>query len=231
MKYDLTLITPTGGRPEAFALCERYVGRRETDLKIQWIVVNDFDDAPHLMATDIVRPTPRWQVGDKTLGRNIQAAAEHIKSDFVLFVEDDDWYSPKYFDYYYNQLQKYSMFGQGAAKYYNVATRQYMIHTNQKHASLCQTGIRTNELLKNLHCFTGDYPFHDLALWKIDCSKLIEPVSTLCIGIKGMTGRQGLGMGHRNDLSVSKDKKCVKLREWVGDDADSYINFYKGDNV
>lgn len=225
MSYDITLITPTGGRPEAFALCEQYVGRRKTDLSIQWIIVNDFDDAPHLMATDIIRPQPRWKEGDKTLGRNIMAAAEHIQSDFVLFIEDDDWYHPSYFQTYYDALQNHDMVGQGAAKYYNVATTQYMIHTNQKHASLCQTGIRTETLLKNLHCFEGDYPFHDLALWRSECNKVIEPVSNLCIGIKGMAGRAGLGMGHRQDLSLSKDHNFAMLHKWIGDDAENYKGF------
>ena len=225
MTYDITLITPTGGRPEAFALCEQYVGRRKTDLSIQWIIVNDYDDAPHLMATDIVRPDPKWKIGDKTLGRNIKAAAPMIKSDIVLFIEDDDWYSPDYIQHYYEKLQTVDLYGQGAAKYYNVATCQYMIHTNKQHASLCQTGIRTDKLINNLHCFDGAYPFHDLALWKIEATKQIDPVSNLCIGIKGMGGRAGLGMGHRNDLSLSRDKNYDVLKRWIGDDADNYKQF------
>lgn len=225
MSYDITLITPTGGRPEAFALCEQYVGRRNTDLAIQWIVVNDYDDAPHLMATDIIRPHPRWKEGDKTLGRNIKAAVEAVQSDFVLIIEDDDWYSPEYIQHYYNKLQLVELYGQGAARYYNVATTQYMIHTNRKHASLCQTGIRIEALKKHLYCFDGDYPFHDLELWKIPVTKQVDPMSNLCIGIKGMTGRAGLGMGHRQDLSLTKDREYVMLRQWIGEDVENYKGF------
>ena len=40
MKDTITLITPTGDRPLAFALCQNWM-RKQTVLPFQWVVVDD----------------------------------------------------------------------------------------------------------------------------------------------------------------------------------------------
>ena len=44
----------------------------------------------------------------------------------------------------------------------------------------------------------------------------------LVTGIKGMSGRGGIGMGHRADFTGSLDVTGSVLRQWVGSDASRY---------
>jgi len=221
-KYDVTLITPTGGREKALSLCRKYVESGSHGLSVQWIVVNDYDDEAYDFATDMV-----FVRGNNPLGQSILAAVPHIRSDFVLFMEDDDWYSSDYIPHYMDMLKKADLVGQAHAKFYNVGNGTYEYRSNSNEASLCQTGIRADVLLENLNAFDLEYnPNFDFVIWNSStCTKLLEPVSDLCVGIKGMAGRPGLGTGH-NRLP-HKDRNMTVLREWVGGDCESYADNYQ----
>lgn len=225
-QYDVTLITPTGGRPECIQRCHEFIKRNKTNLKVQWIIVNDFDDTYYEFATDMIF---NKKIGDRNknpIGSSIKQALKYIKSDFVLFIEDDDWYSSDYIQYYYDNLQRCSLFGQGFAKYYNIKNRSYEIRPNSTTASLCQTGIRTDFLIKNINCFDDEYaPFNDMKLWEhVDEDKVLELESNKCVGIKGSTGRLGLGDGHKN--LQNKDLDLNKLKDWVGSDFQLYKDYF-----
>lgn len=220
--YDITLITCTGGRNNAFSLCEEYVARQVGKLDIQWIVVDDVGSVTSSLATDVIYPTPKWREGQHTLGRNIREAIEKTNSPKVLFIEDDDWYAPDYVQYYHDKLERYDLFGQGRAVYYNVQHNNYHVHKNMGHASLCQTGIRTEMLFDNVAVFDAESPFYDIELWKVDCKKHIEDSSNLCIGIKGLAGRTGIGIGHRNNTNWITDVNRKMLRTLIGKDAENY---------
>jgi hypothetical protein len=221
MTYDITLITCTGNRPKAFKLCEHYVGRQKTGLNIQWIVVNDGNaDIESDLITDLIISKKKRKQGVNSLGSNMLLSLDKIQSDNVLFFEDDDWYSPQYVQYYYNKLQKHDLFGQGCAKYYNLKYKNYHVHKNMQHASLCQTGIKTELLLQNKNIFNSNDPFYDIELWRLDVDKYIEFKSDLCIGIKGL--HDGLGIGHKNNSTWQNDHNNVKLKEFIGNDYGLY---------
>jgi hypothetical protein len=44
------------------------------------------------------------------------------------------------------------------------------------------------------------------------------------IGIKGLPGRMGIGIGHRQSFKGQDDPDGLKLREWIGDDAGIYLH-------
>ena len=102
----LTLITPTGGRPEAFALCERWMGRQTYRGDVQWIVVDDCEEATVVtMGQTVIRPQPWWKLGAPTTQyANVRAALELVKHDKIVHIEDDDWYGPTYLETTYHRL-------------------------------------------------------------------------------------------------------------------------------
>jgi hypothetical protein len=64
----VTLLTVTGGRPEAWGLCKRWMAA-QTVQPDRWIIVDDVGDVPE--AT--IQVTPRWQPGQNTQARNLLA--------------------------------------------------------------------------------------------------------------------------------------------------------------
>lgn len=235
MKYDVTLITPTGGRKYQMRLCEMYVRRQRLNgIRMQWIVVDDFADSTlDYQCTDIIHRHPFWSDGQNTLGLNILAALDRIESDICLFFEDDDWYREDYVDYYYSNITQhnYDIFGQGRAKYYNVRNGNHMIHNNTKHASLAQTGIKTDILIANRSIFEREEKFYDLHLWRVSRNSFVTPISDRCIGIKGMPGRAGIGMGHNRQYGTKDMHGRPMLQQWVGDDWRKYDIFFEENQV
>ena len=72
MESGVTLITPTGYRPEAFGLCIEYVWRQTYNGPLQWIVVDDGHPAMpfngelfEIRGTEVTRifPVPSWVPG------------------------------------------------------------------------------------------------------------------------------------------------------------------------
>jgi glycosyltransferase involved in cell wall biosynthesis len=229
----VTIITPTGGRPEAFALCEKFVLRQTYTGPVQWIVVNDCHEQwtppkrDKLIVT-VVHPTPRWQFGQNTQARNLLVAIPEVQYDNVVFFEDDDAYKPEWLDYIVSALTFGAIAGEIPARYYHVPTKRYRINENKRHASLCQTGIR-KEYLNYLKSICLECPqFIDVALWRSMFQfgpALIE--SKMSVGIKGLPGRMGIGMGHRptNGGAWHPDPDLAVLTEWIGDDVELYKRY------
>jgi hypothetical protein len=206
---------------------------------MQWIIVDDGQLARQAAAnvftwerssqTEVVQllPLPSWEPGQNTLVRNLLAALPVIAFDKILFFEDDDWYSPRYIETMLGQLQHADIVGEAPARYYHVPSRRYWKLSNSVHASLCQTGIRSDLLpiFENvLH--ERKQEFIDVRLWQ-ECrqaSQVLTPTE-LSVGIKGLPGRPGIGIGHRPDRSPKNwkaDPKLTVFRDWLGTDADLY---------
>jgi len=216
---DVTVITCTGGRPEAFALCERWMGR-QTVQGFQWVVIDDCDPATKCtMGQDVVRPEPRWRPGEVTLGRNILAGLETIRHSAVVFIEDDDWYGATYLETMAAELASSALVGQAPTRYYNIAARLYRDMGNST-PSLCQTALRDEkiEVLKEI-CRHGARSI-DRALYTDTQARIIR--GTEVVGMKGMPGRPGIGVGHRPKSHWLPDEDGSVLRQWIGDDAQFY---------
>jgi GT2 family glycosyltransferase len=225
----ITLITPTGGRPESFALLERYIKQQTYTGAIQWLCVDDVDPAtPCTMGQTVIRPEPRWSAGSKsTQRRNLLAALPFVTYDKILILEDDDHLSPSYLQEMSARLDANPIVGQPNALYYNVAYRAYYQCPNHRHASLCATGIRAS-LLPDLQwvCEQTTTEYIDIALWRrVAYSRGLFAGPHLCIGIKGMPGRPGIGHGHQHDLPWKLDPDLSVLRSWIGDDAALYEKY------
>lgn len=223
---SLTLITPTGERPEAWALCQRWMARQTYQGPVRWIIVDDGEKAQDVdfwrpgWDVTVLRPRPHWQPGQNTQARNFRAALDIIGPDaWVAIIEDDDWYSPVWLDRVESELEHAELVGQGWNRYFNVVTGAIKEHDNEQHASLCATAFRGAALVEFRRLCEWGPKLIDMHLWRNCQSKQILGGCDV-IGMKGMPGRGGIAGGHRLDTDDPFD-----LREWVGDDASAYDAF------
>ena len=92
----ITVITPTCDRPRGIELCEQYM-RRQTVQPDQWIVADSGQDRARLTMGQIHIHKP-MQPGARNLAQNMMAALDRASGDFVVIVEDDDWYKPDHIE-------------------------------------------------------------------------------------------------------------------------------------
>lgn len=222
----LTLITPTGCRPQAWALCERWMAHQTYQGPVKWIVVDDgqtpqpvtFNRQGWLL--EVVRPEKKWRPGDNTQARNFLEALELVGPDErVAVIEDDDYYAPGWLDRVDAELQTADCVGQGWNCYYHVRTGAIRENDNDKHASLCATAFKGEALeLFRRQCVRAP-KLLDIPMWKHSPKRRVFK-DRLVIGMKGLPGRSGIAGGHEMTTDEPFD-----IRLWIGDDADAYSQF------
>lgn len=228
---NVTAITCTGNRPEAFALCEKYMARQLFQ-PAQWMVLCDGETPTTCTMGQTFAHSPAWRgLGSMMAKLRFAFDSGLIKGDAVAFVEDDDWYSRSYLETQVNRMQSgLDVVGESDAIYWNAVGRWWYDNRNKNHSSLCATAISRTVygIFRNL-C-NDPCPFVDIRLWRSPVRmKRVFPrtVPPLVVGIKSMPGRKGFGSGHiQRDRSAIPDRDMSKLREWLGDDADAYSGFY-----
>lgn len=231
---NLTVITPTCHRPEAFALCEKYMAA-QTVRPFQWIVLDDDETPTKCTAGQEYHYWPECR-GRGSLVKKIRRALEQnlVRGDAIVFWENDDYYAPDYLEWCVANLKNHHVVGEGRALYYTVRGRYWFEHVNLQHASLCATSLTRAAfpwLLRQ--CTVSSEPFLDVRLWhRCPVSSRVadpyaEPGGRRSVGIKSMPGRNGYGGGHRGrDRSAVDDLQLTKLRSLIGDGADAYAPFY-----
>jgi len=228
----LTVITPTGGRTQAFSLCQKYVLGQDFDSYIQWIVVDDCIPETKTAARTVLHPRAKWSTGLNTQARNLLEAFPYIQCDKILIMEDDDWYSRSYISTMARVLDDHLLAGCETTNYYHVPRHLYRINEHKNHSSLCSTGFH-REMLPLLRHVCSESPFHsiDSRFWyralyqhRIQPGYLPRP---MCCGMKGLPGRPGIGMGHRpeNGNGWMEDNNLQILKSWVGDSWIDYKEF------
>lgn len=224
----LTLLTATGARPHAWAICERLMAAQDYTGPVTWIIV---DDGPEPQPVTfqregwklvLIRPAPFWQPGQNTQARNLLKGLEAVEADAQLVViEDDDHYHPDYLNAIRQRLRIAELVGECKARYYNLSLRRGRQLSNSGHASLCSTAMRGAALATFRAACQRAPKFIDLELWKRHPSRHLFSLG-LVTGIKGLPGRGGIGMGHRNDFNGTNDPDLNLLRQWIGDDVELY---------
>ena len=230
----ISVLTPTSGRPEAFRLCERWMARQSYKGDLQWIVADDgADPAPCTMGQTVIRRQPIRDPA-KSFRGNLVAALETVKHDKVCIVEDDDHFHPSFLRCMSLWLDGKKLCGEAHSRYYQVPRRRFHVFDNTKHACLSGTGFRAEvipwiiERLRDLKGFNID-----MKLWREGPVKpedrLLWPQSEMVVGMKGLPGKQGLGIGHKLDQRHKHDPEGDVLRQWIGkEDAQTYFDLVKG---
>lgn len=229
----VSCITPTGDRPEALKLCERWL-QNQTRPPDEWIVVDDGQFLPHVpSATTVIKLG--YSPGRNTQRRNLLKALEHVREDIIFFIEDDDYYSPLYIETLLKNFEEgYDAVGEIQAVYYNVYDRRYRRLGNVNHATLSQTAIKSSLTPLLIETFTSKnlYNTADIILWeKLRNSEYklchIAETPKLSIGIKGMPGRMGIGIGHKRQGPWVLDSNAAHLMHFLGKDGEAYLEFYR----
>lgn len=228
----LTILTPTGERPEAFALCQMQLARQTYAGPVRWVVIDD-GEAPSSITLrrdnwtiEVIRPTPFWKPGENTQGRNLKAGLERVGADDVLTVwEDDDWYHPDWLKTVADRIWDAELIGERYARYYNVHRRKWSRLNNAEHASLRCSAMRGQAIEAFREVLQTPNRFYDLKLWTRHKNRALFDTK-LTLGMKGLPGRPGIAEGH-DGLRGKPDPDGSELRRMIGDDADWYLPFYE----
>jgi len=224
---NFTLVTPTCDRPEAFALCQKWMARQTIPYH-QWIVLDDGLNPAKCTMGQIHLCYTKTR-GKGSLANKLKlllSDSSTITGDAIALIEDDDWYAPNYLELAASRFEDYDMIGEGHALYYNVRRRWWHLHTNDRHASLCQTLIRRSGLEAFAACLNDPDPFIDVRLWKTKLrSKLYLPEIDRhsLVGIKGLY--PGYGIGHERPLP-HLDPQLSKLKKVIGSESGVYAGYY-----
>ena len=234
----VSLITPTGDRPEAFALCVKWMQRQQCEKvgPLQWIIVDDGRepiDRSLLNTLDderwtirYIRREPQPKDPPHTLCLNMQLALPHIQHDKVQVIEDDDYYAPDYITTMSGWLDQADLVGEVGAKYYYLDSRSYYHFREHQHASWCRTGFRPSVIptIWKEAARTNQWSL-DLRVWEAWSGSKYRWIDesgsrALCIGIKGVPGRAGATW--KTGRASYADPGLKQLRTWLGDDATDY---------
>lgn len=228
---DMTLITPTGDRPESFALCEKWMVRQTFSGSLQWIVVDDGKIPTKVtMEQQYIRRSPyRGTKKLHTLTVNLREALPLCKGEKILIIEDDEWYHPNYLDVMSKRLDNHKLVGAGMSRYYYIRKKTYREFPGYKHSCLCRTGFHKSLIKKVLFLCQDEDPFVDLRLWNSVQGMKEEPDIPLSIGLKGMPGRIAASGGRTNTVGID-DRSISKLKEWIGDDVKYYEPYFSRDD-
>ena len=218
----LTLLTATGCRPEAFALTERMMMRQTYAGPVRWLIVDDGEEAQPVTFqregwdVEVIRPQPYWRAGQNTQARNLLVGLNHVdSSDRLLIIEDDDAYAADWLETCNEHLDRANLVGECRARYYNVPRRIARQLGNTSHASLCSTAMKGRAIEAFRRSCQVNPKFIDLHLWRSFRDVVLFEGGRV-VGLKGMPGRGGIGMGHRNDFHGQPDKTGQILTQWLG---------------
>jgi len=231
----ITAITPTGDRPLAMSLCERWM-TNQTVKPDQWIVVDD-GKTPIVPSVpmEYVRREPCAGDPKHTLAINLLQAIPLIKGDKILIIEDDEYYAPNYIEEMAKHLDGSKIAGITQNRYYHLPTGGYYMMHNKGHASLAQTAF-TSAFIPT---FRGAVEasmfvdFLDIRMWRMakqslnhsfkfggralttrsrvgqlqksELTLFSDADRPLYVGIKGLPGRAGIGMGHNPGMYPNRD--------------------------
>jgi hypothetical protein len=224
----ISLLTCTGDRPRLFKRLEDWMARQSLEWK-NWVVV---DDGSRPTQCTLGQRHLRLEPGFKpsvSFARNLQVGlreqARLAGSDFIFFIEDDDWYGPHYLASLLIALTSHELVGESHSRYYNVSDLSYHFCRNSQHAALYATAIRACLIPRIASLIDKQNIYFDRRIWEqLDCSKHLQPARH-CVGLKGQTGRPGLGWGHRPSKSFVPDPQAIVLKEWLGGDASDALKY------
>lgn len=226
----LTLLTATGSRPEAWALCQKWMQRQSYAAPVRWIIVDDGEAAQAIKfkkrgwTLEVIRPEQHWQPGQNTQARNLLAGLALVGADDrLVIIEDDDWYAPDWLQTVNAALDRAELVGERVARYYNVRQSKFREFPNDNHASLCATAMRGQAINTFRSVCRPGINFIDMVLWNAHADRQVFDGSRV-IGIKGLPGRSGIGIGHSREFVGDIDHGGEVLESWVGSDAAVYRN-------
>lgn len=251
-KPRLTVITCTGDRPEAFGLIRKWISH-QTVQPDQWLVISDGRNKMKDIPPDChyIRREPRPDDPQHTMILNLQEAVKHVTGDFIIIMEDDEYYAPGYIQTMVSKMEKHEVVGIGRSIYYHLPSGKYLKDCNIDNASLAQVAFRRSFLPEFTNLLNGDQ-YVDMRIWRhvgqVDKlrwneqdTEMMERVvngrgyifddgeNHIYVGLKGLPGREGICWGHKENhlhYKLRDTQNRDVLRSFIGDDVKHYEKYF-----
>lgn len=216
----ISLVTPTGSRPEALALCYKWMMQQTLPFD-EWIIVDDSGkvkiDHPRIAVIQ-----NRYK-SENTQAESLYLGLFDVNEGYVFIIEDDDYYPPSYIQHMVDTMVKagVELVGEIPASYYHVGVKRYRKLNNVSYSCLCSCVMtrRVSKLL--LGIVAADIKPIDTVLWDaVRRSTNLKSVlvnTKLVVGIKGMPGRANGGVSWNPELGewTQDDENLTKLQELI----------------
>lgn len=207
------LIPDRGDRPEFLENCLRLMKNQTLQPKMVELV----NDPPLDDAVDITR---RYRLGyERLAGKGL---------DLIAFIENDDWYHPKYLQTHAEKWQKYGspiIFGTNDTVYYHLGMQKYFRMYHEQRSSAMNTFLVPN---MNVVWPMDSEPYTDIALWEQFYRKggiVWQQSSVLSVGMKHGIGKCG-GFAHSDYLERYINLDGQFLWNTIGMVDEEGYNFY-----
>lgn len=222
----------------------------------QWIVVDD-GKLPMIpmLECHYLRRHPSPSDPKHTMTINLGVALQHVEGDFIIILEDDEYYAPGYVAKMAELLERYEVAGIGRSKYYHLPTGGFIRDTNCDNASFAQTAFRRSFVPEVRELIAGDQ-YVDMRIWKrvgnVVNLKWAAPETfwteriinnraiivddgdqnCLYVAMKALPGREGICWGHKAQHKYYKtvDHNREVLKRWMSPnfyDFNLYMNLLK----
>lgn len=218
----IAAITCTEGRPLLFSRCKIYV-ERQTRLPDLWLVktskpedVGELPPWAKLLTWEAMGPFP-----------NLVRTLRHVPKDHhVVIMEDDDWYGPKHIETL-TDFRGGRLSAAVSQTRYNVPARKWN-SKDPPYGGPGQVAIHADLVQHYADCLTDSVG--DQIPWREE--KIVPVHPTTSVGIKGvgfgLPGLMGKTTKHNPRSAIVEqwiaDPEGRKLREWLGEDADFYLD-------
>ncbi len=220
--YVVCLVPTRGDRPTMLSACLEMM-RQQTLLPREVMIINQPPLDPS--KKDI---TWRYRTG-------LELAQErHPNAELILFIEDDDWYSPSYVEIFYDAWKnagRPEIFGVGETYYYHMGSRLIYHEIHQKRASAFCMGVSL-KILERMKWPNDDYSFVDIEMWSQLSGNTFMVSPPIAIGMKGhREGNFFGGAGHNDNLRGydKEDKDLAWISSMIGGKYNmDMISFYFG---
>lgn len=226
----VSILTPTGGRSRLQPIYDRLISRQTYRGPIEVILVDDVGDVKTTIKNaTIVNAKIRWVPGFNTQRFSLEEGLKAVTGDILILAEDDDWISPNYIETVIRSLQVTEAFGIGFARYYNFQVPGYKTNANFLHASLSQTALRSKWIPLLRQAINSGEFYIDIQFWKLLREKKVPYTmlnhTGIAVGMKGLPGRAGLTISHKQKRDYMYDSNLEKLHSWIGEDVELYKQF------
>lgn len=242
-----TVLTLSPGRLQCLSRLDRMIAAQSfldesPDNQIVWVIGHCSEispDVPESHAHDQIevrevvplnfntRCTPEENFRENFRRVNLYLQQKTPAEGYVVFCEDDDYYTPEHVASVLRPLLEDKMkiiSGATSPRWWNITARRYKRMHNPGMASLAQTAIKATLLGTVNQWLNGGSPRQmDGHLWKRSqiptFAKALAPASTTHVGLKGYPGQTGLGIKHKAEELVGwfPDPQGKQLREWIPD--------------
>lgn len=210
----ICLVTCTGGRPEFFSLCVRWV-ERQTRLPDLWLVGTDVGDAPNglpAFARHVPLPHQDHEHPVQRAHASLAALLGHVppNHDAIVF-EDDDWYSADYIEIMARGIERLPLVACATEARYHLPARRYTLFREDKPANAGSVGMRNTTIAAYASHLLGpvggdNRAWTELHGVRVPCRRL---------AIKGA----GTELPGRRGATAKHNRAFVEFREWERDDA------------